>query len=257
MGMAWTKGLVASAIVSLLVVVSAAYAQEAPQAGNADPSNYLTQHFSFEALNPDAQAAITHANLAPVPFAQITLHTRENVTSAEQQAKPSTYNATITLQNAGHGLVRRITAVQDNNGSTIATQLGLTYRGYFTFLAQAISPQATTVPPMQEVRKVLRFDTGTSGHLAFVYLYGSTGAPTFQDPGQFLCDSGKSYSASQLNPSIQGQALELNCRVIDNNGIETDKVTLAYLDKYAVAVTLRTHNDQHTVDSTIADFNVR
>lgn len=260
MSMAWTKRLAASAIAALLMADHAAHAQNAQQAGNAEASSYLTQHFSFDALAPDVQAAITQANLAPVPFAKITLHTRDTVTSAEQSSpehrQPSTFSSAMALENAGHGLVRRVTAVQDDKGNTAGTQLELTYRGYIPFLTQGISPQANTVPPVQSVRKVLRFDTGSSGHLAFVYLYGMTGGQTFQDPGQFLCDSGKSYSASQLNPSIEGQAIELNCRVIDTNGIETDKVTLAYLDKYAVAVTLRSHNQQRTVDSTIVDFNV-
>lgn len=257
--MAWTKRLAASAIASLLVTAYAAHAQNAQQAGNADASSYLTQHFSFDALAPDVQATITQANLAPVPFAKITLHTRDTVTSSDQtpeHQQPSTFGRAIALENAGHGLVRSVTAVQDDKGNTVGTQLELTYRGYMPFLTQGISPQANTVPPVQSVRKVLRFDTGNSGHLAFVYLYGMTGGQTFQDPGQFLCDSGKSYSASQLNPSIQGQAIELNCRAIDTNGIETDKVTLAYLDKYGVAVTLRSHNAQRTVDSAIVDFNV-
>lgn len=252
MGMAWTKRLAASAAISLLVLAHVAHAQ---QNGNTDGSSYLAQHFSFDALSPDVKDAITRANLPPVTLQKITLRTRDEVTSPDQP-KPSTYTSVVTLENAGHGLVRCVEAVQDNNGSTTATRLDLTYRGYFSFLTQGISAQATSLPPVQEIRKVLRFDTGTNGHFAFVYLYGATGTPTFQDPGQFLCDSGKSYSAAQLNPSIEGQALELNCRVIDTNGIETDKVTLAYLEKYGVAVTLRTHNEQRTVDSSVTDFGV-
>ena len=252
MGMAGMKKLVASAAVSLLML-GAARAQTAAPAGHSEGSNYFTQHFSFDALGPDVQAAIEHANLAPVPFGKIDLHTRDTVSSPDQ-SKPSTYTSAIALENAGHGLVRRVQAIQNSEGSVIGTRLDLTYHGYFPFLTQGISPQAKSVPPVQEARKVFRFDTDTHGHVAFVYLYGSTGAPTFQDPGQFLCDSGKSYDAAQLNPAIEGQALELNCRVIDSNGIETERLTLAYLDNYAVAVTLRTHNAQRTVDSRIVDF---
>ncbi|GLQ92326.1 hypothetical protein GCM10007901_12770 [Dyella acidisoli] len=255
MGMAWTKQLTASAMVALLAIAQTAHAQNAPQGGDASGSNYLAQHFSFDALNPDVKDAITRANLAAVPFAKITLHTHDVATSADQ-SKPSNYTTAMSLENAGHGLVRRVEAIQDSNGNTIATRLDLTYRGYFSFLTQGISTRATSLPPVQEARKVLRFDTGTNGHVAFVYLYGSTGGQTLQDPGQFLCDSGKRYDASQLNSSIEGQVTELSCRVIDANGIETDKVTLAYLEKYSVAVTLHTHNAQRTVESTIQDFSV-
>ena len=255
MGMTWTKRLVAPMAVLLFVTAHVAHAQGAQQSGNTEGSTYLAQHFSFDALNPDVKDAITRANLAPVAFQKIVLRMRDTVSSPDQ-AKPSDYTTVATLENAGHGLVRRVEAVQDNNGSTTATRLDLTYRGYFSFLSQGISARANSLPPVQETRKVLRFDTGASGHVAFVYLYGSTGGQTFQDPGQFLCGSGKSYNATQLNPSIEGQAVELNCRIIDANGIETDKVTLAYLEKYGVAVTLRTHNGQRTVDSTVTDFSV-
>src|SRR5581483_11011386 len=168
MSMAWTKRL-AAAMIALLAGTPAAYAQGATQGGDAG-STYLAQHFSFDALNPDVKDAITRANLATVPFAKITLHTRELVTSSDQTQQPSHYTTAVSLENAGHGLVRRVAAVQDSNGNTIATRLDLTYRGYFSLLTQGISTRANSLPPVQEVRKVLRLDSGTSGHFAFVYL---------------------------------------------------------------------------------------
>lgn len=250
----WMKGLMA-ALMSALMAPCIVHAQDASQAGSTDSSGYLAQHFSFQALNADVQNAVVRANLGPVPFQKITLRTRDVVTSPDQP-QPTTYTSTATLENAGHGLVRRVEALQDKNGSTVATRLDLTYRGYFSFLTQSIPMQAKAMPPVQEARKVLRFDTGTNGHVAFVYLYGISGGQTFQDPGQFLCDSGKRYGAEQLNPAMQGQVQELDCRVIDTNGIETDKVAFAYLEQYGVAVTLRTRNPQRTIDSTIVDFSV-
>lgn len=258
----------ALAFVSLLVVAPLAHAGGMQSAGNGNPpeagappstaesaGGYFAQHFVFDALNADVKDAITRANLAPVSFNQIVMHTRDQVVS-EGQAQPSTYTTIVTLENAGHGLVRRMEIVQDN-GANIATQLSLSYRGYFSFLTQSISARADKIPPVQGPRKILKFDTDTSAHAAFVYLYGDPGKDAFPDPGQFLCDSGKSYNATQLSPAMDGQALELNCRAIDSNGMETEKVTLAYLEKYGVAVTLRVHNDQRTIDTTILDFNVR
>ena len=255
MGMAWTKRLAASAIVALLAAGHAAHAQDTAPPQPAAASAYLTQNFSFHALTPELQATLAHANLAPVPFTKITLHTRDAATSPDHP-QPTTFSSAVTLENAGQGLVRRVATVQDDKGNTVATQVELTYRGYFPLLTQGIPPQANTIPPVQAARKVLRFDPDTNGHFAFVYLYGMTGGQTSQDPGQVLCDSGKRYSASQIHPSMEGQALEVQCRIIDSNGIQTDKVTLAYLDKYDVAVTLHTHNDQRTVDSAIVDFSV-
>lgn len=257
MSMAWTRKTLVAASVVLLAGLRAGYAQEAPplppQAAPGQ-NGYAAQSFTFDALNPDVKSAIAHANLAPVPFTNIVFHTRDVVTMSGQ-AQPSTYTASTMLEDAGHGLVRRAQTVQDN-GNVMGTRLDLTYRGYFSFLTQSISAQSNQSPPMQEARKVLRFDTDTNGHFALVYLYGVAGQPTFADPGQYLCDSGKRYSASQLNPAIEGEAVEITCRTIDTNGIDVDEVTLAYLEKYAVAITLREHNDERTVDSTILDFNV-
>ncbi|WP_233843463.1 hypothetical protein [Dyella sp. 2HG41-7] len=227
----------------------------APPPTTESAGSYFAQHFTFDALNADVKDAITRANLAPVSFNQIVMHTRDQVIT-EGQAQPATYSSIVTLENAGHGLVRSLQIVQDN-GANVATQLGLTYRGYFSFLTQSVSARADKVPPVQGPRKILKFDTGTSAHAAFVYLYGDPGKDAFPDPGQFLCDSGKTYNAAQLSPAIEGQAQEMNCRAIDSNGMETEKVTFAYLEKYGVAVTLRVHNDQRTIDTNILDFNVR
>lgn len=132
----------------------------------------------------------------------------------------------------------------------------LTYRGYFPFLTQSVPANAGTLPPIVETRKVIRFDTKADGHVNFTYLYGSTGQPTFNDPGQVICDSGKSYSASTLNKAIEGQARELDCQFVDSNGIVTDKMKLAYLEKYNVALMLHLQSADSTIDSNIVDFNV-
>src|ERR1700757_984128 len=104
MGMTWTKRLAAPVVVSLLLAGHVAHAQGAPQSGNTEGSTYLAQHFSFDALNPDVQDAITRANLTPVPFQKIVLRTRNTVTSSDQ-TKPSDYTTVATLEDAGHGLV--------------------------------------------------------------------------------------------------------------------------------------------------------
>lgn len=271
MAKAWTKGLIATAVMALAVAAHAGDAMgiqagsgSAPAADRApasradilrDRSGYLSQYFTFDSLNPDVKAAIARANLAPVSFNEIVVHTRDTVTMPDQQQRPSTYSGIVTMQNAGHGLVRSMQVVEDN-GTEIGLSFNLTYRGYFPFLTQGVSVNSNDAPPIQVARKILRLDTQSHGHIAFVYLYGNASDVLFQDPGQFLCDSGKTYPASQLGPSIGGQARELNCRAIDNNGIVTDKVTLAYLEHYGVALTLRISNDQRTVDSTILDFSV-
>ena len=226
----------------------------APAHPSAEAPSYFSKHFSADALGGDVKNAVIQANLAPVPFNKITLHTRDQVTSSGQ-GSPATYTVTMVMENAGQGLMRRIASVQSHDGNTM-TRLDLMYRGYFPFLAQSIPTNANALPPVMETRKVMRFDTHADGHINFTYLYGPSGQATFADPGQVICDSGKSYSASELNPAIQGQALELNCQNVDTNGIVTDKMKFAYLQKYAVAVMLHTQNSDSSLDSTIVDFTV-
>jgi hypothetical protein len=251
------------AAVSALVVGYAGVAagfQSANQASAPNPSNgqsndhsgYFAQHFSADALSPDVKAAVMRANLAPVSFGKIIVHARDQVTPSGQ-GSPTTFFSTITFENAGQGLVRRMELMQTNKGEA-ATRLELTYRGYFPLLTQSISSNASALPPIVEARKVVRFDTQTDGHMNFTYFYAATGKEPASDPGQVVCDAGKRYAASQINQGIEGQALELNCQVIDENGEVTNKVKFAYLDRYQVALLLQVKNPESTLDSTIEDF---
>jgi hypothetical protein len=218
----------------------------------AEAPSYFSRHFSTDTLGNDVKNAVIQANLAPVSFNKITIHTRDQVTSSGQSS-PSTYTVAIVMENGGQGLIRRLQSVQNNNGNTM-TRFDLTYRGYFPFLTQSVPANANALPPVVEARKVMHFDTHTDGHINFTYLYGATGQATFADPGQVICDSGKRYSASELNPAIQGEALELNCQNVDTNGIVTDKMTLAYLEKYGVSLMIHTKNPESSLDSTVVDF---
>jgi hypothetical protein len=225
-------------------------ASAAPSSG----SNYFTQHFSTSALAAAVKDAVIDAHLSPAPFHRLIVHTRDQVTTSGE-AKPASYTSVMVLEDAGQGLIRRTQAVQSQDDNTV-TRFDLTYRGYFPFLSQTIPSSANALPPTVEARKVIRFDTHTDGHFSFVYLYGPSGQPTFADPGQVICDSGKRHAAAEVSPAIQGQALELNCQTVDNNGIVTDKAKLAYLEKYGVALILHTQNPESALDSTIVDFTV-
>lgn len=269
MAFATKKVFFASLLAPMLVAGYAATAsgmQAAEQGGAAVPSagapspgsSYFSQHFSTDALAAEVKNAVIQANLAPVSFKRITAHTRDMVTTSGQSGQgnnPSTYTVTVVMENAGHGLVRRMQSVQQQNSPTFV-RFDLTYRGYFPFLTQTVPANANALPPMVEARKVLRLDPQTDGHMSFAYLYGASGQASFADPGQVICDAGKSYSASEINPAIAGQARELNCQAVDSNGIVTDKMKLAYLEKYGVALMLHTQNPESSLDSTVVDFTV-
>lgn len=267
MGFASKNKFFALALVPLLIAGYASsncHAQAADQAAAPPPpsdasnsaADYFSQHFSADALNPDVKSAVINANLNPVSFNRIVLHTRDQVTTTSQGNSGGVYTVEVTFENAGHGLVRRKENAQAR-GAAATTRFDLMYRGYFPFMTQNVPADKSTLSPVIEARKVLHFDTKTDGHIGFAYLYGAAGQATFADPGQVICDSGKRYSASQLNASIQGQALELNCQAIDNNGMVTNKLTFAYLEKYGVAVTLHMQNQGNSLDSTVTDFTVQ
>jgi hypothetical protein len=256
----WTAiaALVAAYAGTAIGFQSANQAPVPADGGPADHSGYFAQHFSTDALSPEIKAVVMRASLTPVPFGKIVVRTRDQVTPAQAgaqggQGSPSAYASLITFENAGQGLVRRMEIMQTDKGDS-ATRLELTYRGYFPFLTQSISSNASEPPPVMAARKVVRFDTQTDGHMNFTYFYGEPGKDMSSDPGQVVCDAGKHYAASQINPAIQGNALELNCQLIDENGGVTNKVTFAYLDKYQVALLLQVKNPGSTLDSTIVDF---
>ncbi|WP_204683555.1 hypothetical protein [Dyella flava] len=267
MGFATKKKFFALTLASTLIAGYAGSASSMqamdPNGPTAPPSNapsvgssYFSKHFSTDALSIDVKNAVLQANLAPVSFKRITVHTRDQVTARGEgtgQPNQATYTVTIEMEDGGHGLVRQTQSAQSRDGNTIV-RFELSYRGYFPFLTQSVPANADSLPPVIEARKVMHFDTHTDGHINFTYLYGPSGKPTFADPGQVICDSGKSYSASELNPAIQGQALELNCQNVDTNGMTTSKIKLAYLENYGVALMVHTQNPESSLDSTIVDF---
>jgi hypothetical protein len=216
---------------------------------------YAAKNFNIDALGPDVKDAIVRANLPPVTFNKIVVHTRDLFTLSSQ-GTTMTYNNELTYERAEDGLVRRMEVVQ-NNGFDFLTRFDLTYRGYFVFKTQSMTANATAVPLWTETRKVLRLDTNMGGHMNFTFLFGLAGKATSRDPAQFVCDSGKTYDASILNPAIEGQALELNCQDINSNGVNTDRVTFAYLEKYGIAIPQNVVNPASTIKSTIVDFRVQ
>jgi hypothetical protein len=226
-----------------------------PNDAPATGADYFSQHFSADVLSPDVKNAVIQANLDAVSFNKIVLHTRDQV-SSKGQGNEGVYTVEVTIENAGHGLIRRKESAQSRGAAALA-RLDLMYRGYFPFMTQNVPAEKSQLSPVIETRKVLHFDTKTDGHFSFAYLYGAAGEATFADPGQVICDSGKRYSASQLNASIEGQALELNCQTIDNNGMVTNKMKLAYLEKYGVALTLHMQNQDSSLDSTVTDFTAQ
>lgn len=268
MGFATKKKFSAFTLIPLLVLGYAAAAdsqQSMQQPGGlmpppmppseAPPQNdsaYFVQHFATDALSAEVKEAVLHANLAPVSFKKIVVHTHDQATTSGQP-NPTTFDSTLTLEDAGHGLVRKMESMQ-SRGDNSAARLDLTYRGYFPFLTQTVSSSANAMPPIVETRKVLRFDTAVQGHMNFTYLYGASGEPTFADPGQVVCDSGKRYNASELNAAIDGEATELNCQIIDTNGDVTNKIKFAYLEKYAIVLMLHMQNSDSALDSSITDF---
>ncbi|HTV86994.1 MAG TPA: hypothetical protein VME63_16460 [Dyella sp.] len=220
-----------------------------------DRTAYFAQRFDTDALSEDTKDAVIGANLPPVSFGRIVVHTRDQIMIGNQTA-PSTFTTDITYESAGHGLVRRMQSVQ-SNGFEIETRFDLQYRGYVPFLTQEVPDNAVVLPPVMESRKVIHFDAATEGHSNFSYLYGASGRPTSQSPSQFVCDSGRTYGAAQINPAISGEALELDCQAINGNGVTFSKMTFAYLKAYGIALPLHIRNTSGGFDSTITGFTVQ
>jgi hypothetical protein len=220
-----------------------------------DRTAYFSQRFDTDALGSDVKEAVIRANLPPVSFGKIVVHTRDQIMIGSQTT-PGVYTTDITFESAGHGLVRRMQSVQ-SNGFEVQTRFDLQYRGYVPFMSQEVPDNAAVLPPVIESRKVIRFETATDGHTALSYLHGASGKATSKDPSQFVCDSGRRYDASQVNPAMQGQALELDCQAINGNGIVTSKLTFAYLETYGIALPLHIRNTSGAFDSTITGFTVQ
>ncbi|HTV86996.1 MAG TPA: hypothetical protein VME63_16470 [Dyella sp.] len=220
-----------------------------------DKQSYLAQHFTVTLLVQPVQDYLTQMGSAPVSFDRLLITQKSSMTKPGADA-PSHFINVVEYENAGNGLVRSINTLQ-NNGFDISTYFDLTYRGIFPLRSQKFLTASTTWPFLFEARQIDHLDTDFSApRITYSYRNGISGRTVVSNPIQISCTSGLRYSASTLNPSIEGMAHELNCQWQNGNGVVTSDTTYTYLEKYGVAFVSHVKTSTSDISVAIDTFKV-
>jgi hypothetical protein len=218
-----------------------------------DKQAYLAQHFTVSYLPQSVQDSLTQMGSAPVSFDRL-LMTQKTTSTKPGSETPTHYVNVVVIENAGNGLVRSVNTLQDN-GFDISTYFDLSYRGMFPLRIQKFATSSATWPVMLEAKQIGHLDADFNApHLNYTYRNGFSGRTLMSNPMQINCTPGERYSASIINPSIEGMARDLNCQWQNGNGVVTGTGTYVYLEKYGTTLIKQMKSSTSDISVAIETF---
>lgn len=222
----------------------------------ADKSAHLESEFNTTKLPPSVLQTIQNADLQPSAFKRLDI-----VVTTETQtnggAQPSHFENHVVVENLGHGLMRSMDQISSNDIDA-GDRFMLSYRNIVTLRSQSVNLNAKNAGLIWAVKSFDRFEpVSQASDIDYSYESGSiTQIANFQSL-EMRCSFGKTYSASALNPKIEGNVREMTCENHNSNGAVTSHNTVAYLDKYGYALLLKRENTASKTSFTVKDFLVQ
>jgi len=180
------------------------------------------------------------------------------VNTIEPGGRTETSDFVLRFTDAGNGLVQRV-AEMSKVGIAFASTYSLTYKGLVDLKVQDVPLRRTVTRPVIEWKEVSRFDALPSEpgrEFSFHYSTGLESQTSNFLPIQYSCKSTRKVPASTLNAKIQGEALELECRLSNNNRLQSSSKWMLLL-AYGVAIEIEHTRAASRSTTRIADFNVR
>lgn len=244
----------------ILIAVSllAACASPPPTVSEKPPTDqdaFASRKFAPQYLAP-AVARRIPAEAGRPRFGNITIATEVN--TIETGGRLETSNVVLRFTDVGNGLMQRV-AELSKVGIAFGSTYSLTYKGLADLKLQDVPLRRTVTRPVIEWKEVSRFDaipTEPGKEFSFQYATGIENQTSNFLPIQNVCKSTRKVPASALNSRIQGDMLELECRLSSNNVLQSGS-KWALLLAYGVAV--ETEHTRATSRSTtrITDFVIR
>jgi hypothetical protein len=207
-----------------------------------DKQGFLSSNFAPSNLTTSVHQTVVSADGASVNFNRI-VYQIDWANNVDNKDKANNTTDSVTLTNAGNGLVQ-VLVETSRNGVPISQEYMLSYRNYLSLKLQAMNLGANIAPMQMEVKSFQHFDPITSmrSSLAYSYEYGTSVQILNYRSGRTACDPSDALPASELNPTLSGEAREMICQYYNQNGVLQSKVKYAYLDKYGVALPIRVEN---------------
>jgi hypothetical protein len=203
----------------------------------ADPNAYLTQ-FAPANVPPELLKQLPR-NEPAVGFSRLELQT-EIVDHGEDKPERRLVVKSVYVNAGPGGLVESYDEYQ-SNGLPYRINYKLSYRGMYQVRWQTVFHNAARTNPMSGTRSFERADSlpaHVSSRTPFeeAQTYGSIS----QLHVRHACTVGERKPASTLLPELGGDAIEVDCDTYGNNGQVGERLVWAYLEKYGIAVILKT-----------------
>jgi len=245
-------------LIAIAVSLLAACAAPPPTVSERPPAEqdpFVSRKFAPEYLAPAVARKIPPGAGSP-RFGVITIATVVN--TIEIGGRLETSNVALRFTDVGNGLMQRVSELS-KVGIAFGSTYSLTYKGLADLKLQDVPLRSTVTRPVIEWKDVSRFDALPSEpgrEFSFHYATGLESQRSNFLSIQNNCKSTRKVPAMTLHPRIQGDALELECRLSSNNALQSSSKWMLLL-AYGMAV--ETEHTRATSRSTtrITDFGMR
>lgn len=214
--------------------------------------SYLAKQFTPEMLPKRLVDAVMQSEPGHNGYKRISIDAKV-VFDKAGAAVPQAMESSDVYEDAGRGFVRQL-VVTKANGFEVSALFALTYHGMLSLRAQTILANAMAMPRILNLADFQYSDGAISG-THFAYLTRAELSSGVMGQFHYDCKAGASYPASQLNPDIEGQAHDLNCQLLNANGIAVSAERYSYLEKYGLAILMHSKTMVSEFSKTLAHFS--
>lgn len=213
---------------------------------------YLDRQFSLETLPQKTVDSIAHVDSGKTGFKRIAVTFKE-VFDKAGSAIPMAYDKSSVFVDQGHGVFEQYDVLKTNGFETVSA-FSLTYRGLTNLRWQTLSVNATVMPPISHIDGFALSAPASAARFSYAYDFrGPTGISVKNDTE---CKAGASYPASQLNAQIQGAAHDVDCQILNANGIAIGVAHYSYLEQYGIAIQTHMKTTTSEISRTVVSLKV-
>ncbi len=224
----------------------------------ADKQAFMDANFAPDKLTRDVASTVSAADPGPLGFHKMVFHLEWQLNDDDKN-KSTAMQQTVTYTASTGSLVQEQI---DNarNGVPISQSYGLDYRGFIELKGQSLNVGAAMAGFPYEVKSFRHFDAvshpATAGVLDYQYKSGTTAQfMNFMD-GRRTCTMGADYAASKIHAELAGEARDLDCVDYNANGVKRDRVRMAYLEQYGVAILQHTEYAAGISDAKVSSVSI-
>lgn len=225
-----------------------------------DKFGYLAKTFSVQSIPGPVATEINAKDRGQLPFHRMVVSVTPQFENTAPGAATQAYRSSWTLINVGGAYVQFLDQ-QTSNGVETRQDYGIAYRNLFLVRGQSMLMSRTTSNWVMEAKSLKVFEpvslAATPG-AAFDYHYewGNQGQIANFSSLAIHCEYGARYPASKLNAHFLGDAQDLKCDYLNQNGIASSHTTRALLANYGVTLMTRNQTAAGVVNFKFDDVSI-